>query len=63
MTKPTRPTICRQCQDGYHGPRCGAAFFAGYCPCRCRTFLGLDGPFECGDPTAPTPEDLTGVIA
>ena len=45
--------ICLACRSRLHGPACGG------CACRCRPLLGLDGPFEGGDPTAPSLFDQT----
>jgi hypothetical protein len=50
-TEPPQP--CRNCKDGRHGCWCVASLFGPWCPCRCRVVLGLAGPFEGGDPTAP----------
>lgn len=41
---------CVECQDGHHGHQCRGP--ADGCRCRCRPMLGLEGPFEFGDPTA-----------
>lgn len=43
--------LCAECRDGQHGPMCRG--LAVGCGCRCRPMLGLAGPFEHGDPTAP----------
>lgn len=48
-------TPCERCRDRQHGVRC-LGVSAG-CGCRCRPMLGLEGPFEFGDPTAPAPMD------
>jgi len=48
---------CRNCRAGSHGRWCCASLYGPWCPCRCRAVLGLDGPFEGGDPTAPTAAD------
>jgi hypothetical protein len=46
---------CGSCRDSQHGVQCRGPV-AGCC-CRCRPMLGLEGPFEFGDPTAPTVVD------
>jgi hypothetical protein len=43
---------CERCRDHQHGPLCLGP--SADCGCRCRAMLGLEGPFEFGDPTAPT---------
>ena len=43
--------LCDRCNDRQHGPRCLG------CDCHCRPMLGFDGPFEFGDPTAPSVYD------
>lgn len=42
---------CAECRDRQHGAMCRGP--AAGCGCRCRAMLGLDGPFEFGDPTSP----------
>jgi len=57
--RPTKST-CRNCRNRKHGRWCSA------CPCRCRAVLGLDGPFDFGDPTAPDgagPDDVESEVA
>ena len=41
---------CHNCRNRHHGDRCQGP----PCACRCRAMLGLNGPFEGGDPTAPS---------
>lgn len=52
---------CRNCRRGSHGRWCAASLFGPWCPCRCRAVLGLDGPFEGADPTAPEAAEFEGV--
>jgi hypothetical protein len=40
---------CPACRAHAHGDDCEG----NGCLCRCRAILGLDGPFEFGDPTSP----------
>jgi hypothetical protein len=51
--------ICQACRTRRHGPACDG----DGCVCRCRAMLGLDGPFEGGDPTAPDATDQVGWVA
>jgi hypothetical protein len=61
-TQPKRVNgICRNCRSGRHGRWCLASLFGPWCPCGCRAVLGLDGPFEFADPSAPDGADLEGV--
>lgn len=46
---------CERCQARQHGHLCFGP--AAGCECRCRAMLGLEGPFEFGDPTAPNALD------
>jgi hypothetical protein len=61
--KPKRPKAikprpaCANCKHGRHGRWCIASLFGPWCPCGCRAVLGLAGPFELGDPTAPDGAD------
>jgi hypothetical protein len=48
---PPPPSPCARCQARQHGPVCLGPSVG--CGCRCRAMLGLEGPFEFGDPTAP----------
>jgi hypothetical protein len=43
--------ICNPCRDSQHGRTCLGVY--ADCHCRCRPTLGLEGPFEFGDPTVP----------
>jgi hypothetical protein len=49
------PFACLRCVGGEHGHDCQAAG----CACRCRSMLGLDGPFP---EDAPDPLDQLGVV-
>lgn len=55
------PQLCPNCQNRRHGHACTAAIFGPWCPCKCRAVLGLDGPFEFPDPTAPAPARIEEV--
>jgi len=55
--RPKPRPACANCKAGRHGRWCCASLYGPACPCRCRVVLGLDGPFEGGDPTAPTAAD------
>lgn len=44
---------CHPCRKRRHGPACQGGMLGMACSCRCRMVLGLAGPFEGGDPTAP----------
>jgi hypothetical protein len=57
--RPIGAPVCEPCGNRQHGPRCSGAPVG--CPCRCRAMLGLNGPFEGGDPTAPDVTDQVGV--
>jgi hypothetical protein len=46
-----RPATCEPCRDRRHGRACLGVY--AICGCRCRPTLGLEGPFEFGDPTVP----------
>jgi hypothetical protein len=46
------PWRCVNCADKLHGPMCAVSLYGHpYCACRCRAVLGMDGPFQFGDPT------------
>jgi hypothetical protein len=49
--------LCLSCVGHEHGVMC----WGRACPCTCRAVLGLDGPFEGRDPTAPTDADAVVV--
>ena len=56
---PPKPKpACANCQARWHGRWCANALFGPPCPCPCCAVLGLNGPFELSDPTAPDGADV-----
>lgn len=62
LRRPVRGT-CRNCRTGRHGNGCCVALVDPACPCRCRAVLGLAGPFDFADPSAPRDDDWDEEVA